>query len=133
MTSSNSNRGIQYTPVDSIATVSTPQARQPVGQSVQIVREAVELPHRLIVAIGRHGHEVCGAADVDAGGVGVGDRQGKPGLARLETDGDCVAPWLAPSFSCGMWRRMGYVVLLTLSNGMTAREPANSRATHQCR
>ena len=33
-----------------------------------------ELAHGLIVPIGRHGHEVRGAADVDSGGIGVGDR-----------------------------------------------------------
>ena len=38
--SSNSNRGIQYTPVDSIATVSTPQAW---SQSAKALRSTVKL------------------------------------------------------------------------------------------
>jgi hypothetical protein len=40
----------------------------------------------LVVSIRRHGHEVGRAANVDTGGVGVGDRQRRAGLARLETD-----------------------------------------------
>ena len=38
--SSNSNKGIQYTPVDSIATVSTPQAS---SQSARVLRSVVKL------------------------------------------------------------------------------------------
>jgi hypothetical protein len=59
---------------------------QPRGDGVEVDREASELAHWLIVAVRRHGHEVRGAADVDAGGVGVGDGQRRSGLARLQTD-----------------------------------------------
>ena len=72
---------------------------EPVGQALEVGGEAGELAHRLVVPVGRHGHEVRGAADVDAGSVGVGRCQG-----RLSTEGrDCVAPWLAPSsvVECG--------------------------------
>ena len=57
---------------------------KPIGDGVEVHREAGELAHRLVVALGRHGHEVGRAADVDARGIGVGDRQGGSGLARLE-------------------------------------------------
>ena len=56
---------------------------EPVGQALQLSGEAAELAHRLVIAIGRHGHEVAGAADVDAGrvGVGQGQRRGPGGTA----------------------------------------------------
>ena len=57
---------------------------QPFGDGVEVDREAGELAHRLVVAVGRHGYEVRCAADVDAGGVGVSDRQRGSGLARFE-------------------------------------------------
>ena len=60
--------------------------REPVGQGFKVDREAGKLAHRLVVPVGRHGDIVGGAADVDAGGVGVGDRQGGSGLARFEGD-----------------------------------------------
>ena len=63
-----------------------PAPVQPVGQGVQVGREAGELAHRFIVPVGRHRHVVRGAADVDAGGIGVGDRQGRSGLGGLEVD-----------------------------------------------
>ena len=50
---------------------------EPVGQAVQIGGEAGELAHGFIVAVWRHGHEVRGAADVDTGGVGVGQGDGR--------------------------------------------------------
>ena len=34
---------------------------------------------------------------------------------------------------CGMWRRIGYVVLLTLSNGMPTRRLLAVEPVHQCR
>ena len=46
---------------------------EPIGDGVEIDREAGKLVHRLIVAVRRHGHEVRRAADVDASGIGVGD------------------------------------------------------------
>lgn len=35
-----------------------PNSLQPIGQSMQILREALKGPHGLGVAIGRHGHHV---------------------------------------------------------------------------
>ena len=61
-------------------------ALEPIGQCVQIGGEARERAHRLIVAVRRHRHVVRGAADVDAGGIGVGKRQGWSRLARFEDD-----------------------------------------------
>ena len=44
---------------------------EPGGQRFEIVREARELPHRLVVANVGHRHPVALAADVDARGVQV--------------------------------------------------------------
>src|SRR5207247_1851537 len=52
----------------------------------EVDREARKLAHRFIVAIRRHGHKVRRAADVDAGGVGVSDRQRGSGLARFDAE-----------------------------------------------
>ena len=58
---------------------------KPIGDGVEVHREAGELAHRLVVALRRNGHEVRRATDVDTGGVGVGDRQGGgSGRARFE-------------------------------------------------
>jgi hypothetical protein len=80
-----SGHGCQYTPGDSIATVSIAAFAEPVGQTAELAGEAPELTHRLVVAIMRHGHEVRGAADVDAGRVGVsqGQRRGPAAAAVL--------------------------------------------------
>jgi hypothetical protein len=67
--SSSSNQGIPYTPVDCIATVSTPQAVNP---SVQVLGETRKLADRFVVPVRWHGHEVTGRPDVDAGGGGMG-------------------------------------------------------------
>ena len=65
--------------------------REPIGQGIEVSREAGKLVHRLVVSIRGHGHEVGGASDVDAGGIGVGDRQGRcTDLDRLGDD-FCVA------------------------------------------
>src|SRR5262249_33445943 len=48
-------------------------ARQPVHEPMQITGEAAELAHRRRVAIGRYGHPVAAAANVDAGRVGPDD------------------------------------------------------------
>ena len=61
-------------------------SHEPVGQGIEVDREAGKLTYRFIVPVGRHGDIVGGAADVDAGGVGVGDRQGGSGLARFGGD-----------------------------------------------
>ncbi len=62
--------------------------RKPIGQRVQVRREAWEFTHRLVVPIRRHGHEMERTADIDACGVGVGDRQVSPSgagnIPRLE-------------------------------------------------
>ncbi len=44
---------------------------------MQVAREAGEFAHGWVVAIGRHGHEVRGAADVDTGGIGMGQGYGR--------------------------------------------------------
>jgi bifunctional DNA-binding transcriptional regulator/antitoxin component of YhaV-PrlF toxin-antitoxin module len=54
---------------------------KPIGQRVQIDRVTAELTHTLLVPVRRHRHEVGCAADIDASGIGVRDRQG-PGFAR---------------------------------------------------
>ncbi|MBT9166505.1 MAG: hypothetical protein DDT25_01193 [Chloroflexi bacterium] len=50
---------------------------EPIGQTVQIGGKAGELAHGLVVAVWRYGHEVCSAADVDTGGIGVGQGDGR--------------------------------------------------------
>ena len=59
---------------------------EPVGGGVEVNGEAWKLAHWLIVSIRRNGHKVGRATDVDAGCVGVGDRQCGSGLARREAD-----------------------------------------------
>jgi hypothetical protein len=60
---------------------------EPIGQTMQIDSEAGELAHGFVITVRRHGHIVRGSADVDAGGIGVGDRQGRgSGLAELGSD-----------------------------------------------
>jgi len=47
------------TPVDSIATLVTPQSLKPAGHGMQTARKRAECPHRIIVGIriyGRHVH-----------------------------------------------------------------------------
>ena len=80
-----------------MATVSTPQALSQ-SASVKVDGKAVKPAHRRIVSIRRRGYKMGCASDVDASGIGVGDRQGRSGLAcrraptlsRLEAD-SCVA------------------------------------------
>lgn len=55
---------------------------EPVGQGVEVNSKARKLPDRLVVPVRRYGYKVGGAADVDTGRVGVGDRQGGSGLGR---------------------------------------------------
>ncbi len=76
-----------------------PAGLEPIGDGVKVDREAGKLAHRFLVSVRRHGHKMGRAADVDAGGIGVGNRQSRSGLARLETD-SCVAlgQGFAPSF-----------------------------------
>jgi len=77
-----------------------PAGPEPIGQGVEVYREAGKLAHRFIVSIRRHGHEVGRGSDVDAGRVGVGDRQGGSGFAGLETDAAITLyQGLLPSFS----------------------------------
>jgi hypothetical protein len=99
---------------------------EPVGHAFKVGGEAVELAHRLVVAMGRHGHEVRGAADVDAGRVGVGQGQRRGPAAA---DGPLLALCHGVLHHEVVERdaEVGYVVLITLSNGMTAREPDSSR------
>ena len=74
----------------------------------------------------RHGHEVRGAADVDAGRVGVGQGQRRGPAAA-------GGPLLALCHGVLHHRvverdaEVGYVLLIALSNGMSAREPIRSR------
>ena len=49
-----------------------PAFGEPAGQPFEVHGEARELAHRLAVPVRRHCDEVAGSADVDAGGVGVG-------------------------------------------------------------
>ena len=53
---------------------------------MQILRETGELPYRFVITIRRHRDIVGGAANVDTGGVGMSDRQGRPGFTWLEAD-----------------------------------------------
>lgn len=62
-----------------LASWTFPASLEPVGDGIEVDREAGKLAHRFIVSIRRHGHEVGRAADVDAGGMGMGDR--RSGLA----------------------------------------------------
>ncbi|CAE6873121.1 hypothetical protein R69658_08256 [Paraburkholderia aspalathi] len=63
-----------------------PAGLEPVGHGVEVRRETGKFAHRFIVAIRRYRHKVGRAADVDAGGIGMGNRQCCcPGLARLKT------------------------------------------------
>src|SRR5207237_2283535 len=48
---------------------------EPIGQPIKISGKATELTHRLLVAVGRHGHEMRGATDVDAGSIRVSQSQ----------------------------------------------------------
>ena len=68
--SSTPNSGIQYTPVDSMTTVSTPHS---VSQSAKRYRsaESLKLLHRLFRAVGGHRDEMAGGAHVDARRVQV--------------------------------------------------------------
>ena len=57
------------------------------SQFCAVSKRDLSLPtcvNRLVVAVWRHGTEVGCTADVDAGGVGVGDREGGSGLGRFE-------------------------------------------------
>jgi hypothetical protein len=58
--------------------------REPIGQRIEIRRKARKLAYRLLVAVGRDGAEVRGAADIDACSIGVGDGEGGSGLGRFE-------------------------------------------------
>jgi hypothetical protein len=108
---------------------------QPVGKQHEIGGEGAELAHRLVVAVGRHGHEVGAAADVDAGGVGVGDAQRRAARRGGCRGGDAgIASGHGSLLECrtGTWHRIGYVVVITLSNGMP-QPPAKATRTHHCR
>ena len=69
--SSTPNSGIQYTPVDSMTTVSTSALGQPVRQTVQVRREGLELSHRLLRPVGGHRHEMAGSPHANARRVQV--------------------------------------------------------------
>lgn len=56
---------------------------EPIGELMQVGGEAFELAHWFIVPIRWHRDVVRGAADIDAGGIGMGDRKG-PGSAGLD-------------------------------------------------
>lgn len=45
---------------------------QPVGQPMKVLGKARKPPHRRIIPIRRHRHKMAGGADIDAGGVGMG-------------------------------------------------------------
>ena len=62
-----SNSGIQYTPVDSSATVFTPALLEPIGQALQIFGEGCEYPHRFLVPPWRYGYKHFSCANVDTG------------------------------------------------------------------
>jgi hypothetical protein len=44
---------------------------EPVGQSMEVTAERAERPHRLLVTIRRHRHDMKGGADIEAGSMGV--------------------------------------------------------------
>lgn len=113
-----------------MATVSMPHsASQPVSQPFKLSGETAELTHRLVAPIRRHGHEVAGTADVDARRVGVGQGQWRgPGGAAIALRHGMLHHQVVERDA-----EVGYVVLITLSNGMTAREPDAHARTHQCR
>ena len=126
-------QGIQYTPVDSIATVSTPQAS---SQSARALRSTVKLGNSRTGSSSRSGGT---ATKWDAlpmsmpaalGWVIVSAARDLPGLRltlRLRWAMACSI------IRCGMWRRIGYVVLLTLSNGISTRRLTTVEPIHQCR
>jgi hypothetical protein len=88
-----------------------PAGFEPVSDGVEVDREAGKLAHRFIVSVRRHGHKVGRAADVDAGGVGVGNRQCRSGLAGLEADAAIALGQGACSIvQLRRWRRIGHVV-----------------------
>lgn len=65
---------------------------EPVDDGVEVDREAGKLAQRFIAPIRRRGHKMGCAVDVNAGGVGVGDRQGRSGLVGLEADATATTP-----------------------------------------
>jgi hypothetical protein len=62
--------GIQYTPVDSIATVLTPHCYA-VRQAVTLGGEGAEFVHRLGVAFGWDGDNMAALSAIDAGRIGL--------------------------------------------------------------
>ncbi len=131
--SSNSCSAIQYTAGGLHCDDVHAAGLEPVGQAMQIGGEAGELAHRLVVAIRWHGHEMRGAADLDAGGVGVSQCQGMPGLARLQAGRRLRWAEACSIIGWAMWRRIGYVVVLTLSNALSPRRLCTAATIHQCR
>jgi hypothetical protein len=84
------------------------------GQGVQVSRQALELSSQFIVSIRRHADGMAGRADIDAGSVWVSQAHG---LAWFEGFRGRLRLRCATTFSIirfEMWRRIGYVVLLTL-------------------
>jgi hypothetical protein len=83
---------------------------EPIGDGVEVDREAGKFAHRFIVSIRRHSHKMGRAADVDAGGVGVSNRQRGAGLAGLEADAAIALGQGLLHRSVRRWHRIGYVV-----------------------
>ena len=131
--SSSSNNAIQYTPVDSMATVSTAQAS---SQSARRSRSAVKLGNWRTGSSSRSGGTAtkCEALPISIpaalGWVRVRACRVFTGLGitlRLRLAMACSI------IAVGMWCRIGYVVLLTLSNGISTRRLRTAKPIHQCR
>src|SRR5258706_1079775 len=119
--SSSSNTGIQYTPVDSIATVSTPHA---LSQSAMRSRSAVKLGNSRTGSSSRSGGTATKCAAVPV------SRPAALGWVMLRAARDLTGfslrrrlrlGWskICSKMRWGKWHRIGNVVLLTLSNGIS--------------
>ena len=116
-----------------MATVSTPQA---CSQSAIALRSTVKLANSRTGSSSRSGGTAtkCDALPMSMpaalGCVMVSAARDLPGFRltlRLRWAMACSI------IRCGMWRCIGYVVLLTLSNGISTRRLHTAKPIYQCR
>ena len=81
--SSTPKSGIQYTPVDSRATVSMPHSAKPVRHAIEIAGEGFELPDRRIATVLGDCREVALGAHIYPGRVHVHLRQARRQYLRI--------------------------------------------------
>ena len=95
--SSTPNRGIQYTPVDSMTTVSTPHWANQSANRYRSAVKAANSSHRRLRAAGGHRHEMAGGPHVDARRVQVylGQLRGQTLPPPPQSGSPAVAPPLA--------------------------------------